>query len=999
MRRLSLFTLCAFFVSSGTYAQNLLGNFWPNSNFESGDSLDASTGTPTGWKRGGSDTNICQVTSIAHSPTHALAVVDHDNNYGEWYSDVGLGTRVLSGDQLDFRWSEVYDITGTEMRVTVEFRTPSGGALAVKHYVVHGQSDGFTGDLATSPFVQRNETVDVPDGAATLRISLVSGGSVETTGTMIIDDLSVARHPAPFLLAGNLWTNNPTFELGTNLDLPTGDLATWNRGGSLSTIDQVTTTNFISPGHARAVVDRSSTGYGEYYSDLPLSGVARVGDTLNLQWFELFNVTSGGEMRLTVEFLNATGGEVGIKHFLAHNRSVGWAGSITNSPFVQRNENVLVPDGAATFRVSLVSGGGGDTQGTMIIDDFSMVKASPPVPDFLPGNLWTNSNFEQGTDLENAPTALPTGWTRGGNDPAIPLVTTNNSVSASHSVEVLDSNDGGYGEWDADFALGSSTAGGKSLDVQWFELYSVTNGEMRVSFVFSDASGKSLAENHFVAQGNSSGWKGAVIGSTFTRRNEQIAVPVGATRLRASVVSGGADDAAGVLLVDNLSLAPEPSAPVTLFQNFWPNPGFEQGTNLDQALTGTPAGWVRSGNNTIAQVLNSAYTSSTHSLALIDTNAGASASWSQTISLTGNVVPGDTLQAQWWQLFNIAPGGQMTLSINFLDAANTRVAGQDFTLSGSSTNWAQDLAHSFFDQRNEFLTVPPGAAKLAVTLTSGSDSTTGLLVIDDLSFAKPPPAPDLLAGNLWANPTFEIGVQLDKPAVGTPDGGWNRGGTYIPGDQITTLRATSPTHALAVLDTKSDAYSEWYVDKPLAGIAAPGDVLDLQWFELFDTQGDMRVSFLFRGADSSVVGQKDFVINGQSEGWTGDIATSPFVKRSEQLTVPDGAVMVTVTLASGGAESVTGTMIIDDLSVRNENSGFQILSLTTDATGVTLNWQSISGKTYSIESSSSFSPGASPFQPVTGLDAIAGDPSNITTAKDTRPNLGRAQFYRVRQLP
>src|SRR4029079_417655 len=185
------------------------------------------------------------------------------------------------------------------------------------------------------------------------------------------------RHPAPQLLAGNVWTNNPTFEVGTNLDSATGDLANWNRGGSSAAIDQITTTNFVSPGHALAVVDKNSS-YGEWYSDLPLNGVARAGDTLNLQWFELFNVSSGGEMRVTVQFLNATGGAVDVKHFTTHNKSAGWAGSLTNSPFVKRNESVLVPDGAATFRVSLVSGGSGDTTGTMIIDAFSMVKASPP---------------------------------------------------------------------------------------------------------------------------------------------------------------------------------------------------------------------------------------------------------------------------------------------------------------------------------------------------------------------------------------------------------------------------------------------------------------------------------------------------------------------------------------------------------------------------------------------------------------------------------------------
>src|SRR5260221_7204302 len=73
-------------------ADYLPNNFWPNSAFESGSSLDSPTGTPTGWNRGGSDPTICQVTTNnSTSPTHSLIVNDADiANYGEWYSDLIL---------------------------------------------------------------------------------------------------------------------------------------------------------------------------------------------------------------------------------------------------------------------------------------------------------------------------------------------------------------------------------------------------------------------------------------------------------------------------------------------------------------------------------------------------------------------------------------------------------------------------------------------------------------------------------------------------------------------------------------------------------------------------------------------------------------------------------------------------------------------------------------------------------------------------------------------
>lgn len=989
----TLLLFALLFTVPSLRAQLLPGNFWPNPDFETGDNLDSPEGTPSQWSRGGANPAICQVSRVASSPTHALAVVDGDNQYGEWYCDVSLAGRAAPGDQLDLRWSELYDISGSEMRLTLLFLGSGGGTVGVKHFVVHGQSEGFTGDLATSPFVPRNETAQVPEGAATLRVALVSGGSVETTGTLIIDALSVARHPSPQLLPGNLWTNNPTFEDGENLDQPTGTLTHWNRGGAKPTICQVLTAASISPTHALAVVD-TDNGYGEWYSDLPLAGVARAGDTLNLQWFEMFNVV-GGEMRVTVLFLAAGGGVIDAKHYVALNQSAGWAGSVAASSFVKRAETVTVPDGAATFRVSLVSGGPGETTGVLVIDDFSMNKATAPLPDLLTGNVWPNPAFEEGETLDDPANAMVANWSRGGNDASICVLSHELAVSPTHALALVDNNPDGYGEWYSDFRLGAATAGGRLLNLQWFELYNISGGEMRLTLVFFGPNDVVLSQNHFVRQGASDGWKGSIATSSFTRRNEQVAVPVNARRLQVALVSGGPLATQGVMLLDNLSIAPEPTPPVALFGNFWPNVGFEEGTGLDNPNTGTPQGWGRGGADpTIDQVLTAAYQSSTHALAVVDARTDSYGEWYQFLDLAGKAAPGDKVEAQWWEMFNVSAGGEMRLSLVFFDAANATVGDQHFVTKDQSFGWIDDPAHSFFTQRNAPFVVPAKATRMLVTLTSGGPAeTTGTMIIDDLSFAKPPPPPDLLPGNFWPNPTFEAGTQLDKPSLGVPDGGWNRGGTLIPGDQVTMTRATSPTHALAVVDPKEDAYSEWYINLMLDGKASPGDTLDLQWQELYDTTGDMRVSLFFFTADNAVALQRHFVVSGQSAGWTGDLATSPFQKRREQVTVPEGATRLMVTLASGGSLAVTGTMIIDDLSMRVASDEFNITEVKPDGGGWRLTWDSTPGSVYTVEASASLSPPA--FLAVVGLEAVNASDTATTSATDTRANLGATQFYRV----
>jgi hypothetical protein len=98
-------------------------------------------------------------------------------------------------------------------------------------------------------------------------------------------------------------------------------------------------------------------------------------------------------------------------------------------------------------------------------------------------------------------------------------------------------------------------------------------------------------------------------------------VPLGAVKMRCSLVSGGSGTLTGVMIIDDLSVARAPVANL-LFGNFWVNPSFELGSNLDQT-DGTVANWNRGGNTpTICQVITNNYASSNHSLALTDTTAG-----------------------------------------------------------------------------------------------------------------------------------------------------------------------------------------------------------------------------------------------------------------------------------------------------------------------------------------------------------------------------------------
>lgn len=539
-------------VARSPKANLLFGNFWVNPSFELGENLDQTSGTVSNWNRGGNASTICQViTNNYASSNHSLAVIDSNAGdlYGEWYSDVPLAGNASAGDTLSIQWFEMYNLGGPEMRLTVLFFNGSDAVVGQTDYVTSGTSSpGWVSSIEDSAFTKRTGSLLVPAGAVKMRCSLVSGGPGTITGVMLIDDLSVARVvPA---VSGNFWVNS-TFETGSNLDQTNGTPANWNRGGSDGSMDQVTTNNSTSPAHALAVVDSDAGKYGEWYSDVSLSGHANPGDLLDVQWSEMYGITNG-EMRLTVGFRTAGDAFISETHFVASGNSSGWLGAIAGSSFVSRHQEITVPAGAGKIRIALASAGPTETVGVMVIDDLSVTLHPGTV---LAGNFFPNPTFENGDQLDNPTVGTPAGiWHRGGSDGSVDQVTTANSVSPTHSLSLLDNNETGYGEWYGFLNLTGLVSDGDALDLQWYQVYSVTNGNMRLSFAFLDAGNATLAGRDFNVSGQSTNWNGTVAGSPFERQYQRLAVPAGTTQLRVNLASGGSGLVTGTLVIDDLSI-------------------------------------------------------------------------------------------------------------------------------------------------------------------------------------------------------------------------------------------------------------------------------------------------------------------------------------------------------------------------------------------------------------------------------------------------------------
>jgi hypothetical protein len=805
-----------------------------------------------------------------------------------------------------------------------------------------------------------------------LKLALLSAATMLVAGP-------VFSQPLP----NNFWPNSH-FDNGTNLGDPdgSGTPTGWVRNGSfpsgsLNVIDQVT--NVDLPDSTNAIMVNNLSGadnYGEWDCAVPIAGVVNVGDTINVRYDWMYSVEDY-QMRVALGFLDSNSNYISADQFVVGpGDSPGWNGGI-DSTFTETNQTGVVPIGTVFVNIGVVSGGPAGTTGVLVVDDLYVARA--PTPDLLAGNFWPNPSFELGSNLDQT-NGVPTGWNfYNSGSSYITQVTTNNYVSATHALVVVDNDTNNYGSWySTPVSLSGIASPGGTLNLQWFQLYSITNGNMRVTFSFLNAGGNDVDDISFQVSGNSPGWQGAVVGSGFTAANQTVTVPANATQLLVQLVSGGSAETTGIMMIDDLSIAP-PQTPPILPGNFWPNPTFAAGANLNQT-NGTPTGWVRNGSDTTIDQVITVNNTPTYALAVVDNETNQYGEWDGDLTLTpSNAVPGNLVNIQYSALYSVT-NGPMRLSVYFYDANSNQLSGTDFNVTGNSTGWAGAIAGSSFTVESNQVLVPANAARMRFALVSGGpELATGVLLIENLSAAVqfvPPIPPTVLAGNFFPNPTFEEGVDLDNPTLGIPAGGWQRGGSSPEIDQMSTNNWTSPTHSLALVDNDPNNYGQWYMSFDLPESVTNGDVVDIQWFWLYNvTNGAMRMTFTFLDTNNNNVGQTDFntALNndtgngGSSSNWQGTVELpSTFDTQFHRVVVPAGAAQLQVLPTSGGSSLVTGVMLVDDLSVRL--SVPNIIAVAPQFPGISLTWNSMTTMTYTVLFSSTLSTNVSTWTPLaTGI--------------------------------
>ncbi|HEX4265139.1 MAG TPA: sensor histidine kinase [Verrucomicrobiae bacterium] len=178
----------------------------------------------------------------------------------------------------------------SEMSLNVRFYNGSGDQISQNIYHVNGQSTGWTGSLKTSSLTHRRETLVVPPQATRLLIVISSAGPPETVGILVVANLVVSKSDGKL---GNVVLLQSPFE-NDHGEHPYDDPpAGWIHDGTRPSMARVVEFGQDPQTRAFAIVDTDQTSHGEWHNLLETAPAVTPGDSLVVEWNEMYSMGSG----------------------------------------------------------------------------------------------------------------------------------------------------------------------------------------------------------------------------------------------------------------------------------------------------------------------------------------------------------------------------------------------------------------------------------------------------------------------------------------------------------------------------------------------------------------------------------------------------------------------------------------------------------------------------------------------------------------------------------
>ncbi|MDB6131329.1 MAG: Integral rane sensor signal transduction histidine kinase [Verrucomicrobiales bacterium] len=189
-------------------------------------------------------------------------------------------------DPFENVWHE--DVS--EMTLVVRFYNAAGDQISQCIYSVNGETTGWTGSLKTSSLTHRRETLVVPPKASRLLVVISSAGPPDTVGLYVVANLVVSRS------SGNL-ANEVLLESPFENELPDSPLSDppkgWMHDGVRPSMAKIVKFGQDPQTRAFAILDEDPSSHGEWHSTLETAPAVSPGDSLVVEWNEMYSMGSG----------------------------------------------------------------------------------------------------------------------------------------------------------------------------------------------------------------------------------------------------------------------------------------------------------------------------------------------------------------------------------------------------------------------------------------------------------------------------------------------------------------------------------------------------------------------------------------------------------------------------------------------------------------------------------------------------------------------------------
>ncbi len=194
----------------------------------------------------------------------------------------------------DAGWRE----PGGSMRFTVRFDEPDGNTIFGEEFQADRESPGWNGNPATSPGIERSETIRIPPGAARMQFWMGSAGPHATLGIYAVGDLSVQLIPKdaqPSVARHSIIPNE-----GALMAAPNGTPLGWARHGSRLGIATIAPRNGMSP--LVVMHDDRADAFGGWLTTSASVDVSHAKEAV-LSWNERYSIGWGGPAKATYSYV------------------------------------------------------------------------------------------------------------------------------------------------------------------------------------------------------------------------------------------------------------------------------------------------------------------------------------------------------------------------------------------------------------------------------------------------------------------------------------------------------------------------------------------------------------------------------------------------------------------------------------------------------------------------------------------------------------------------